>query len=146
MKDNKPWYEKIYIWIGIIAAICAILGISVFGNISFIEDDNADDTAVTLKDNEINTGNQSPIVIGDNNTFSFENSDSKDESNKLSISETEDFSVAASYNMNTPQTSMDGINVLVTAETSFPADHVKISGVSDDFELKPTDMHGCVYK
>ena len=27
-RDNKPWYEKLNIWIGIIAGICTILGIS----------------------------------------------------------------------------------------------------------------------
>lgn len=34
MKDNKPWYEKIYIWVAIIVGICSILGISVFDDIS----------------------------------------------------------------------------------------------------------------
>lgn len=33
MKDKKPWYEKISIWITIIAGISAILGVSVFGTI-----------------------------------------------------------------------------------------------------------------
>lgn len=52
MKDNngKPWYEKISIWITIIAGICGILGISIFSNISFIEDNNG-------KDSFINSGN-----------------------------------------------------------------------------------------
>lgn len=58
----------------------------------------------------------------------------------------EDLSVVTSYNMNTPQTAIDGVNVLIQAETSFPADHVTISGISDDFELEPTAMHGGVYK
>lgn len=29
--DNKKWYEKINIWLGIVASICVILGISVLG-------------------------------------------------------------------------------------------------------------------
>ncbi len=146
MKDNRPLYEKVGMWVGIVAGICAILGISVLGGQSLFRNTENEGTNVTLKDNEINIGDQSPIVIGDNNTFSFGNSDSKDESNKLSISETEDLSVVASYNMNAPQTVTDGVNVLIEAETSFPADHVTISGISDDFELEPTAMHGGVYK
>lgn len=54
----------------------------------------------------------------------------------------ENFSVAASYSMNTPQTAVDGVNVLIEAETSFPADRVTISGVSDNSKLDPIDMHG----
>lgn len=30
--DDKPWYEKIYIWIGIISGIFVILGINIFGD------------------------------------------------------------------------------------------------------------------
>lgn len=58
----------------------------------------------------------------------------------------EDFSVIATYDMNTPQTSIEGVNVLIKAETSFPADRVTISGISDNSELEPTDMHGGLYK
>ncbi len=61
-------------------------------------------------------------------------------------SDQEDFSVTASYNMNTPQTAVDGVNVLIAAETSFPADYVTISGVSDNSKLEPTDMHGGLYE
>lgn len=35
--DNKPWYEKVSIWIGIIASICAILGVRVFDDKSLIK-------------------------------------------------------------------------------------------------------------
>lgn len=151
MKDNnKPWYEKISIWFTIIASACAILGLSVFGNKALFEDDNADNATVILKGNEINTGDQSPIVLGGTNTFNFGIDDldsaSNNESNKLSTSEEEDFSVNASYNMNTPQTAVDGVNVLIEAETSFPADYVTISGVSDNSKLEPTDMHGGLYE
>lgn len=150
MKDNKSWYEKISIWITIIAGICAILGISVFGSKALFKDTKAKDTNITLENNEINTGNQSPVVIGDNNTFNFgitdPNSISNNESDKLSMLETEDFSVTTSYDMNTPQTASDGVNVLIEAETSFPAEHVTISGISDNFELEPKNMHGGLYK
>lgn len=150
MKDHKSWYEKISIWITIVAGICAIFGISIFSNKALFKDTEAGDTNLTLENNEIDTGDQSPIVIGDNTTFNFgntdSNNDSKDESNKPSVSDPDDFSVATSYSMNTPQTAADGVNVLIEAETSFPADHVVISGTSDNSELEPTDMHGGVYK
>lgn len=61
-------------------------------------------------------------------------------------SDQEDFSVTASYNMNTPQTASNGVNVLIEAETSFPADKVIISGVSDNAKLDSTDMHGGLHK
>lgn len=47
--------------------------------------------------------------------------------------------------MNTAQTSTRGINVLVTAETSFPVDHVTISAISDDNNTPAMDMHGGLY-
>lgn len=87
-KNDKRWYEKINIWVTIIASACAILGLSVFDNKALFEDDNADDATVILKENEINTGDQSPIVIGDKNIYNYGNIVLKDESNKLSISET----------------------------------------------------------
>lgn len=61
-------------------------------------------------------------------------------------SKTEDFSVTASYSMNTPQTSIEGVNVLVEAETLFPADRVTISAISDENEVEPMEMHGGLYK
>jgi len=57
-----------------------------------------------------------------------------------------DFSVVASYDMNTAQSSISGIDVLIKAKTSFPADHVTISGISDENLLEPTDMHGGAYE
>lgn len=38
--NDKPWYEKVGIWIGIFAGICAISGVSIFGNRSLIKSDN----------------------------------------------------------------------------------------------------------
>lgn len=52
MKNNKPWYERINIWITIIAGICTILGISIFGNISFVEDVNDRDSFINSENNE----------------------------------------------------------------------------------------------
>lgn len=37
MNNNKPWYEKIGIWIGIFAGIFTILGISIFGGRAIID-------------------------------------------------------------------------------------------------------------
>lgn len=52
MENNKPWYERINIWITIIAGICTILGISIFGNISFVEDVNDRDSFINSENNE----------------------------------------------------------------------------------------------
>lgn len=49
---------------------------------------------------------------------------------------TDVFSVTASYDSNTPQTSTSGINILVKANTSLPAERVTISAISDNFEVK----------
>lgn len=35
--DKKPWYEKVGIWISIIASICAILGVRVFDDKTLIK-------------------------------------------------------------------------------------------------------------
>ena len=61
------------------------------------------------------------------------------------LSEPEDFSVVASYDMNTVQTSITGIDVLVKAETSFSADHVTISAISDEVN-ETFNMHGGTYE
>ena len=53
MKDHKPWYEKTSIWITIIAGICAILGISVFGDRPIFRNHETDDTSVNFENNEI---------------------------------------------------------------------------------------------
>jgi len=53
MKDNKPLYEKVSIWITIIASICAILGISIFGDKSLFKNNNTDETSIDFENNEI---------------------------------------------------------------------------------------------
>lgn len=40
MNNNKSWYEKISIFIGIISGVCTILGISVFGIINYHKENN----------------------------------------------------------------------------------------------------------
>lgn len=54
-------------------------------------------------------------------------------------------SIVALYDMNTVQSSLEGTDVLVKAETSFPADNVTISAKSDNSEQTDGDifdMHG----
>jgi len=143
MKNNKP-LEKVNIWIGIIAGIFAILGISIFGDNSLFEKNKSNDESVQFNDNEI--GDNSTTIIGGNNTVNYggTNSDNTQDSklNDLSISEPEDFSVDASYDINITQKSISGIDILVEAKTSFPADHVTISAISDEITIAPMDMHG----
>ncbi len=61
-------------------------------------------------------------------------------------SEQDNFSVVASYDMNTVQSSLIGIDILVKATTSFEADHVIISAISDETETEQIDMHGGKYE
>ena len=144
--NEKSGYEKVGIWISIIASICAILGISVFGGKPLMGNNKTDNTLVNLENSEISMGDQSAIVFGDNNTFNYghvETDDTMtDKSNELQIFESDRFSVVASYDMNTVQNSPSGIDVLIKAETSFPAVRVTISAISDNVEVKPMDMHG----
>lgn len=91
--DNKPWYEKIYIWIGIVAGVFAILGISIFGGKSLLENKDANDSTANFEGNDINTGNQSPVINGDGDiTINYGNanqdSDLSFKSNSLPSSET----------------------------------------------------------
>lgn len=58
----------------------------------------------------------------------------------------EDFLVTATYNMNTPQTSIEGVNVLINAKTYFSAERVTISAKSNEIETKPVNMHGGTYE
>ena len=49
MNNNKPWYEKVGIWGGIIAGICTILGVSVFGSKFLIENSESDDESLKVQ-------------------------------------------------------------------------------------------------
>lgn len=138
MKDNKPWYEKVSIWITIVAGLCAILGISIFGDKSLFKDNKSADSSIDFENNEIEMGDQSAIIIGDNNTFNYGTPDS----NSTQASDANKFSVTASYDMNTIQSSLTGIDVMINATTSLPAEHVTITAVSDTKEYEPFDMHG----
>lgn len=97
MKDQKPWYEKIGIWITIVSGICAILGISLFGNKSVLKNNKDDNASINLENNEIKMEDQSAIVIGDNNTINYSASDS----NSTQALDSSKSSVTASYDMNT---------------------------------------------
>jgi len=146
--NNKHWYEKVGIWVTIIAGISAILGVSVFGSRSLIKDDEIGGANTQFENNTI--GDQSTVIVGDGNTINYGNTDSDNIKNpkidNLSTTESDSFSVTASYDMNTPQTASDGVNVLIEAETSFPAERVMITGISDNAKLDPIDMHGGLYK
>lgn len=147
MDNKKPWYEKISIWITIIAGICAILGISMFGDRPILKSHETDGASVNFENNEI--GDQSTVIIGDGNTIEYGSVDSENMDNPQSddsLTENPDeFSVTASYDSNTPQTSTSGVNILVKANTSLPAERVTISATSDDFEVEK-DMHGGRYE
>lgn len=147
--DNKPWYEKIYIWIGIVAGIFGILGISIFGGKSLLNNKEDSNSTIKFEDNEIETGDQSPIIVGNNNTINYGNTEQdtmqNSKSNNLSSSESEELSVMASYQINPIQISEEGIDVLVTVKTSFPAERVTISSLSNENEETFFDMHGDTY-
>ena len=138
MKDNKPWYEKISIWVGIVAGICTILAFI----LSLLSIPKPNTTSVNDEiDNSFNGDKNNNIIInGVNNGDINIGTDTIVESSEFS--EQEEFSVSASYEPNTNQTSLSGIDIMVKAETSFPADHVTISAKSDETETKPIDMHG----
>jgi len=93
MKNKKPLYEKIYIWIGIIAGIFAILGISVFGDTSLLNNKNESGTISNFENNEIS--DQSPIFTGngDNkviyNNYYIDSLSGSIASSESNISETE---------------------------------------------------------
>lgn len=63
MKDQKPWYEKIYIWIGIIAGICTILAFVI--TLYTIANDDTKESINTMEDNNDIPNNVQ--VIGDGN-------------------------------------------------------------------------------
>ena len=145
MKDNKPWYERIYIWIGIIAGIFGILGISISGIIS---NKNASVPATNFENNKIDIEDQSTFIINNGEILNYggkdsdnnQNTEQKDKSEHES--ETEKLSVTASYHMNAIQSSIQGIDVLITAETTFDADCVTITYVSELDGEKTLNMHG----
>lgn len=75
MDNNKPWYEKMNIWTAIIASICTILGVSIFGDKSLVKDN--DDLDATAKiDNNKNIENEPPTS---NNKDNFLDNNKKDE-------------------------------------------------------------------
>ncbi len=68
MNNDKPWYEKIYIWIGIIGGIFAIFGVSIFDNIPLIKDTQTNNESITYESNEkeatnIDVGGNDNVII-----------------------------------------------------------------------------------
>lgn len=57
-------------------------------------------------------------------------------------SEENEFSINTSYDMETTQISFTGIDVMIKAETSFSAEYVTITAVSNSGEKKSFDMYG----
>ena len=80
MRDNKHWYEKVNIWIGIIAGITTIIvGIITIGNSS----QNSNQNINNFDKNTITADNGDVIInLGDTNNFIKESSDD----NKISES------------------------------------------------------------
>ncbi|MBD5444628.1 MAG: hypothetical protein HDR29_03660 [Lachnospiraceae bacterium] len=64
MKDNKQWYEKLSIWIAIIAGICGILGISVFDNRSLFKNAEADSEIINYESDDKKDNNDNTIEDG----------------------------------------------------------------------------------
>lgn len=97
MEEHKPWYEKMGIWIAIIAGVFTILGFRVFDDISFIKGDVT--AAVDSEDNEQNTvdtksGYTQPeekeeVSQAESNDLSNETKQSIDETNKEMTSQYE---------------------------------------------------------
>ena len=52
--DSKSWYEKVSVWIGIIAGICTILGVSIFGIIKAINNE-VEDSKITTESTQNNS-------------------------------------------------------------------------------------------
>lgn len=143
MNNNKQWYEKINIWIGIIAGICTI--IAFIYSLGYAVNTNSN-TTTDFNNYEAKAGDQSAIIFGDNNTINYGSAASDDIQNtkrKDSLaSDSDSFSVIASQCMSPIQNSEEGIDVLVTAITSFPADNVTISSLSDADEEVSFNMYG----
>lgn len=92
MKDNKPWYEKFSIWVGIGASICTILGITVFGVKDICKDNKTDDILAESKNIELKTGDQASVSIvnGDSeviNNYNFGHSMEQKDTISLNVNE-----------------------------------------------------------
>lgn len=62
--DNKSWHKKLHDWMPTIAAICTILGISIFGDKSLFNNEYINDSEINSENNDINIGDQSPVING----------------------------------------------------------------------------------
>lgn len=59
MNNDKPWYEKLSVWIGIIASICTILGVSVFSIINYLNE-NSTTSGDNITQHETEIANVTP--------------------------------------------------------------------------------------
>lgn len=140
--SKKPWYEKAGTWITIAASICTILGVSVFGNVLLSKNGSESNTKFDFESADITVASGGTLIIGGT---------SNEVKNHIEINDTnltpesEEFKVVASYDMNTVQSSIEGIDVIIKAETSFSAEYVTISAISDELETAPINMHGGTY-
>lgn len=79
MKDNKPWYEKIEIWISIVAGVFTILGISILGNNFLAEDAETNVNNINFENSEVE--NFSGNIFNDINTIDYSNIENVDSNN-----------------------------------------------------------------
>ncbi len=70
MKDKKPLYEKISIYITIVVGICGILGISMFDNISLFK--NTEANTVNINESDDKNDNNDNTVEDNNNSIQEE--------------------------------------------------------------------------
>lgn len=97
---------------------------------------------------EINAGNQSVSIIGDNNTIYYGDASQdniQDSKSNGSTPESDDLTVVVSHYIAPTQISEEGIDEIVTAITNFPAERVIISAVSDGNAGDTYNMHGSEY-
>ena len=144
-QNNKLWYDKVGVWVGIIAGICTIFAF--IYNLNSSAHTNPNTTTSGINENVV--GDEAAIIVGNNNTINYKNNDQNSsqnfQTNDSSISKGDDFSVVASYDIDTVQSSVQGIDVLIKAETSFSAEYVTISAISDEAN-EMFDMHGGTYE
>ncbi len=110
--DNKHWYEKVSVWFTIIASIFAILGISVFGGKSLIN--NKESTAMEddfEQDNyDESDGNNDSSQLNRDNIDNLENTlISKEKENELDDSVKESTSEDVIVPFITSQPKADGV-------------------------------------
>lgn len=86
--NDKPRYEKVGIWIGIIAGIFTILGVSIYGNKPLIKDDKEEYDTVEITQDEHDTSNdQQPTNNSAHNEDPQSEETTEDSSDDLNVEE-----------------------------------------------------------